>query len=56
MLSVIKSTLKNAFISKISPMLTDWGLPDILLLIPKDLSLKKVNSIITTIREGHNGK
>lgn len=34
MLSVIKSTLKNAFISKISPMLTDWELPerDILLL------------------------
>ena len=30
MLSVIKSTLKNAFISKISPMLTDWELPDIL--------------------------
>jgi hypothetical protein len=28
-MSVIKSTLKNAFISKISPMLTDWGLPEI---------------------------
>lgn len=30
MLSVIESTLKNAFISKISPMLTDWELPDVL--------------------------
>lgn len=37
MLSIIKSTLKNAFISKISSMLTDWGLPDILLLILKSL-------------------
>lgn len=44
MLSVIKSTLKNAFISKISPMLTDWGLPDVLSLIPKKNLLLKNSS------------
>jgi hypothetical protein len=41
MLSVIKSTLKNAFISNISPMLTDWGLPNMLSLISKESTVNK---------------